>query len=305
MVLEECLESFKHQKMVDGIGDNSIKNYDATLSLFIRSIGPDLPVSALSLDQVQAYIVSLRKTGISKATMASYIRNIKIFLRWLSEEEYVDFPYYKIKVPRSPKKNVRQYSDQDIALVLSLVSSSEEWIRWRNIAIIVLMLDTGLRQLEVCRIDKSVVHFDSGRIMITGKGDKDRVVKMGQFTSNIIKRYLQECPFKDTKHLFCGRRGDRLTGNTIRIFMYHLQEQLPFHFSSHKLRHNFATNFTVDQYVRTGSCDELTLQILMGHSDSKTTQRYIHLGKEFIAANNSYSHLDGISRNLLKEAIGE
>lgn len=303
MILNEALEEFCRQKLIDGVKKNSVHNYKATLSLFIGFLGSDLPVTAVSLAKVQDYIVSLLDCPISLATRSSYIRNIKVFMKWLTTEGYIDFPYSKIHIPRSPKKLVHMYSDDEIALILSRVQSSEEWIRRRNMAIIILMFDSGLRQAEVCSLRMYDVDFSTGIFTVYGKGDKMRRVRMGNFCISAIQYYLSECPFDNASYVFCGRRGEQLSTNAIRIFMYELQRELPFKLSSHKLRHNFATNYTIDQFNKTGTFDALSLQSLMGHSDLKTTQGYLQNARDLLVVSKEFSHVDGISRNLLEKAI--
>lgn len=78
------------------------------------------------------------------------------------------------------------------------------------------------------------------------------------------------------------------------MFVNSLSNKLPFDLSAHKLRHNFATNYILDQYKEKGKVDIYQLKALMGHSDIETTERYLHIANEIIASNNSISHLDNI-----------
>ena len=109
---------------------------------------------------------------------------------------------------------------------------------------------------------------------VTGKGDKDRFVHVGEFALMMLDEYLSMCPYKDSEYAFLGRRGHVISGNAVRLFVYRLQKKLPFELSSHKLRHNFATNFCVDSLERTGSTCVQDLGILMGHESIETTKRY-------------------------------
>lgn len=73
-----------------------------------------------------------------------------------------------------------------------------------------------------------------------------------------------------------------------------LSKKLPFDISSHKLRHNYATNYCLDQYGRNGQIDIYQLMYLLGHEEVKTTSRYLHFAYEYIATMNSISHVDHV-----------
>lgn len=292
MTLSQCLQEFLYQKRLDGIGKNSIHNYNATLSLFIRAVGSDLPVESLSYEMVTTYILGLLDSPISRATASSYIRNLKIFLRWAYIEYGLSFDPLKIKVPKSPKKNVHIYSDTEIQFIFSLAKTSVPWITARNRAIIALMLDSGLRQCEVCGLMKHDVDRERHVMKVTGKGSKDRMVPIGNVSIQLLDEYLEQCPYSDSAHVFIDRRGNKLSGNAVRLFVYRLERQLPFKFSSHKLRHNFATNFCIDNMKKKGNTCVYDLSILMGHESIETTKKYEHFAHEMIAVENSISHLD-------------
>lgn len=188
--LSEALNEFLFEKRINGLDKKSVKNYRATLSLFINAIGPDLSLGDVSLDLVRNYILDLLDSPIARATASSYIRNLKIFLRWIAENYELPFDPLKIKVPKSPKKNVHIYSDSEILKIFSMVETSVPWITARNRAIIALMLDSGLRQCEVCGLLKQDVDRESRVMKITGKGAKDRMVPLGSVSSILIDQYL-------------------------------------------------------------------------------------------------------------------
>lgn len=298
MVLGEVLEAFLLQKRIDGVEKGSIKNYQATLSLFVRAVGPDLPVESLSFDAVSNYIIHLLDGSVSRATACSYIRNVKIFLKWVAVEYSLSFNPGKIKVPKAPKKNVHIYSDTEIRYIFSQVETSVPWITARNRAIIAFMLDSGLRQAEVCGLLKSNIDRERTVVKITGKGAKDRMVSIGAVSLAFLDEYFSLCPFSDPVYVFVDRRGNMMSTNAIRLFVHRLEKKLSFPLSSHKLRHNFATNFCIDNLKKKGSSCVYDLSILMGHESIETTKRYEHFAHEIIAAENGISHLDNVWKTL-------
>lgn len=294
MTLNDAFESFLYQKQLSGLADDSVNNYRRTLSLFLASVGSDLPLSDVSLQLVEKYVLSLLNRPLSRATVSSYVRNIRIFLRWAYLEHDLPFDPAKLKVPKSPKKIVHIYSNSEIMLIFKLAQTSEHWITARNHAIIALMLDSGLRQCEICSLRMVDVDRERFLMKVTGKGSKDRFVPLGRAALAFLDVYLEYCPFPLNDTVFLNRRGNRLSGNAVRLFVYRLQKQLPFKLSSHKLRHNFATNFCIDQMNEKGQTCVYDLSILMGHESIETTKKYEHFAHEIIAASNSISHLDNV-----------
>ena len=274
MTLQESFDEFLYTKEVDGLKDGSIHNYRITIGYFLDAMGAGTPLNLLELKKVQEYVKKCLDGHIARATAASYVRNTRIFLDWCFREyeNELQFNPKKIKKSKSPKRNPYIYGDREIALILEMVKTSEPWITARDR--IVLMLDSGLRQAEVCGLKLVNIDRDRHVMKVTGKGDKDRFVHVGEFALMMLDEYLSMCPYKDSEYAFLGRRGHVLSGNAVRLFVYRLQKKLPFELSSHKLRHNFATNFCVDSLERTGSTCVQDLGILMGHESIETTKRY-------------------------------
>lgn len=294
MTLQEAMEDFLFSKKLAGLEAGSIKNYRATLSLMVSFVGPETPLESVSYSAVTKYILSVYDKPVSKATASSYIRNIRIFFRWASVEHGISFDPLKIKVPKSPKRNVHIYSDSEIRLIFSLVDTSVPWITARNRAIVALMLDSGLRQFEVCGLLYENIDRERQVMKVSGKGAKDRVVPLGRMSAEFLNDYRKKCPYIDSPYVFLDRRGGKLSPNAVRLFVYRLENQLPFKLSSHKLRHNFATNFCIDNMRTKGNTCVYDLSILMGHESIETTKKYEHFAHEIIAAENNISHLDGV-----------
>lgn len=299
MTLECAFKEFILSKKLQNLSSETIKDYDNMISIFLRFVGPQTRLGSLTKDMVNDYILSVLDKGLSKATVASYIRNMRIFLTWISrdmseDEETLSFDPKKIKVPKTPKKNVHIYSATEIQYLLDSVCTSVPWLTARNRCILALMLDSGIRQCEVCTLLKSNVDFERMTLMVTGKGAKQRLVPLGYMSMQFIRHYYELCPYDDMDYVFLDRLGKPLTGNAVRLFVNRLKHSLPFDLTSHKLRHNFATNFCVDNLKISGNTHVYDLSILMGHESIETTKRYEHFAHELIAVENTISHLDKV-----------
>ena len=292
MMLQEAMDDFLFQKQLAGLSPKTVISYKESISLLVRFMGTDTDLSKVTYAEVSKYIMHLYKRPLSRATVSTYVRNIRIFLRWVYIEYELPFDPQKIKVPKSPKKIVHIYNDTEIKEIFALIHTSEPWITARNRAVVALMLDSGLRQSEICHLLTN--NLDRSRMVmkVTGKGAKDRIVPLGNFALALLDDYFSQCPYKDNPYVFCTRRGQALTNNAVRLFVNRLQHKLPFDLSSHKLRHNFATNYCIDHVRQTGKTDVYDLSILMGHESIETTKKYEHFAHEIIAAENNISHLD-------------
>ncbi len=194
----------------------------------------------------------------------------------------------------NPKKQLQVYSDDEIQQIFQAVSTPVPWMKARNRAIISLMSDSGLRQGEVSSLRRLDVSFCPPRLLVHGKGDKDRFVPLGNISSGLLREYFDLCPFPSEDYVFLSESGDPLSRNAIRLFVSRVSKKLPFQVSSHKLRHNFARNYCLDKMESGGQFDAYTLKTLMGHESISTTERYVHCEVELLAVKSSISHLDKI-----------
>lgn len=289
MKIRTAFDHFLEYKKASGLSRESLDAYFFHCLYFIRVFG-GLEVDSLDQAMISAFQVALLECSLSSATKSSYIRSVRVFLRWLSTEYDVNYDYYKIKVPRMPKRQIRLYSEQDLQLIFDSIRARPSWVQLRNRALFALLVDSGIRRAEAVSLLRADVDFDNFRLLVTGKGDKQRYVHFGDLTASLMKSYLLSCPESDL--VFVSVRGGRLSENAISQMFHDLQDRLPFKLSPHKLRHNFATNYCLDQYDRGQSVDPFLLQSLMGHEDLKTTQRYLHQAQDLIAVRSCPSHLD-------------
>ena len=294
MLLTEALDEFIFERRIRGLSAKTISDYEEFVKPFIRFVGEKMTVERLTQKAIQQYMLLLFDRKLSKATVSTYIRHIRVFLSWAASGREVKYDIKKIPLPKTGKKQVHLYSDDEIRLIFDTITAESEWLTIRNKACVALMLDSGLRRGEVC--GAKIADYDKERqlLTVTGKGDKTRIVPVGSFSKKYIDQYLELCPFKDSEYLFVDRRGNPVSGNALKLLMQKLSQKLPFDFSCHKLRHNFATNYCLDMYEQKGHMDAYSLQILLGHEDLKTTMRYIHHATSIVASQAHLSHLDKI-----------
>lgn len=293
MTIKESFDKFILSRRLADLSEKTISDYNQFVTPFIVQIGQERSFSSLTQEDIDRYIETVIRRTISKSTKATYIRHVKIYLNWCSKEFEVSYDASKIKVPKTPKKEVRIYSNDEVALIFENISAETEWLTLRNKCIVALMYDSGLRQSEVCSIKLNNFSSDHTKLSVLGKGSKERLVPLGRLTIAFLKQYLALRPH-ETEYAFVTKHGDILTCNSIKLMISRLDEDLPFSISSHKLRHNFATNYCIDQFETKGNVDIYSLMYLLGHENIETTKRYLHFAMEIIATKNHVSHLDNI-----------
>lgn len=291
MTVQQAFENFIRSRKLSGCTEKTIECYKSFCKPFIAFVGADSDISSLNHHLYNAYIETLYERPIAQSTRATYVRHFKAFVRWVGDDYDLDLEYKKIKTIKTPKKIVHIYSLEEIQLIFSSIDIETEWIRIRNQCIIALMLDSGLRRSEVCAIQRVDIDNYTNTLKIHGKGNKERLVPIGKFSQNLMQHYEALCPHHQTS-FFVNIHGDPLTNNAVKQFMSKLGRKLPFEFSAHKLRHNFATNYCIDHLEKNGQVDIYALMILMGHEDVNTTERYLHFARQIIASRNTISHLD-------------
>lgn len=274
--------------------EKTITNYIDVVTMFDNVVCPN-DYCKICFRDIEKFQKHLTTRNISTATKGTYLRHIKAFVHWLGEYEYISEKelYKRIKIPKMPKKNVKIYSDVEIKQIFESVNVESAWLTARNKLVLSLMLDSGLRQNEVCSIKNKDIDIVGGILNVHGKGNKDRLVPIGILTLKYLKEYQVACPY-ESEHLLLNRNGKDLTNNAVKVFINKMKKELGFEFSSHKLRHNFATNYLLDHYNKYGYFDTYTLMILLGHEEISTTDRYVHFVKQYIATRQRVSHLDKV-----------
>lgn len=148
---------------------------------------------------------------------------------------------------------------------------SEAWVAARNVAILTLLYGAGLRISEALSLNRSALPLAEA-IIITGKGNKQRVVPILPEARDAIDAYVRLCPFGAVKEdpVFFGARGKRLHPRIVQGLMQHLRRSLglPESATPHALRHAFAT------HLLAAGGDLRAIQELLGHASLSTTQRY-------------------------------
>jgi len=236
------------------------------LARLLQAIG-DQPVRALTDgSQLRSFMASLRcqdSRPYSPAFLDQAYRTLHSFWAWCVQQEFcAQNPMDRVRRPRVPQRKSPRLTLEQVDRLLQVVAT-DGWYPERNLAMVCLMVDSGLRRAEVIRLKVTDVDLIHGVATVYGKG-KEREVPLGQMTLWTIQRYLAVRPDGDA--LFVSRRGNPLTTGGLHTLMYRLKEKTGIPgLRCHLLRHTFA-----NWYIANGGSLR-RLQMILGHSDIHTT----------------------------------
>jgi site-specific recombinase XerD len=211
----------------------------------------------------------------SHSTVRHYFVVLSCFFNWVVEEGFVEEnPMAKIKVAKSKPKVVVPFSSEEISRMLEICDYDYEhnakFLGSRNRAIILVLLDTGIRLSELIGMKVGDINNDTGYIRVLGKGGKERVVRMGKVARKALWRYLMYRTNKDTQELWLTEEGKPLHNSGVQSLVKRLKERAGINGNGnvHRFRHTFALSF-----LRTDK-NVFNLQYLLGHSDLDMVRRY-------------------------------
>lgn len=265
---------------------NTIEAYISDIQQFTNFLLPgiedknliDKELLEVKFQTIQAYINFLYSAGIQARSQAREISALRSFYRYLVYEKLIiEDPTQLIELPKISKKLPEVLSVTEIEKMIAQVDLSKAEGE-RNKAIVEIMYGCGLRVSEVIGLKISQLHFEENYIRVIGKGNKERLIPIGQTAIDAIMAYLEgsRTKVKIKKGmegiLFLNRRGSALTREMIFIIIKQLAllAGIEKNISPHTLRHSFAT------HLIEGGADLRAVQDMLGHESITTTGVHPH-----------------------------
>jgi integrase/recombinase XerC len=248
-----------------GLGEATRRAYRFDLEPFaawLEKRGAELDdVDARLFSDYSADLVRGRPRRLAPATIARRLAAARSLIRFALGAEHVPdvqlSPRRRRRLPQAPKLD-------ELERTLAALGG-EEPLQLRNRALVELVYSAGLRSQEAVDLDLADVDFDAETVHVHGKGDKERIVPLGEEAAYRLGLYLRDGRPKlvtgAQNALFVSARGRRLDTSTLRRLVPH----------PHRLRHAFAT------HLLEGGADLRVIQELLGHSSLSTTQVYSHV----------------------------
>ena len=271
-------------RLEKSLSKNSIEAYERDvlkLKSFSEISSPPLSPTQISQKEIRLFIKWITELGLSATSQARILSGLKAFFEFLViEKEIKEDPMEFIEAPRIGRKLPDVLSIEEMENILSSIDMSRK-DGHRNRALLELLYSCGLRVSELVEAKISQVYFDEGFIRVIGKGNKERLVPVGDVALNFLTHYIKG----DRVHLniqpghedyiFLNLRGKRLTRMTVfNVIKEHVVKcGIPKSISPHTFRHSFATHL-----VEAGA-DLRAVQEMLGHASITTTEIYTHLDR--------------------------
>jgi site-specific recombinase XerD len=278
--LRDLIDEYFAALKVANRSPRTIDWYRDNLLEFVRFAerdGRSATLGDLQAPVVRRWLLSLqsRPRRLAPSSVAGRVRTLKAFGTWVASElDLASNPLRAVPLPRVPEQLVPSLRDPEIIALLRAVEGSRDPERDR--AILLLLLDTGVRVSEAAGLRVGDVDLAEGRCRVFGKGGRERVVPIGRRARKALRAWLtHRRGIRVDDPLFAGPGGNRLTPRGLYQLVHRLaaRAELQTRCSPHVLRHTFARSFL------TNGGDVFSLQRILGHSPSsiQVTRRYVTL----------------------------
>jgi integrase/recombinase XerD len=286
---ERWLKQFvQHLRRERGLADASVSAYEHDVRRYIHFVQHQLHLAgpeAVDIEAMHSFLLDLtHQFGLNDFSLARNLVAVRNFHQFLFEEQLV--PTNVASLMDTPKLRRKIPVVLSIAEVQALLEAipPEPPLGLRNRAMLELLYSSGLRVSELVNLEVAQLFMDEGFVRVVGKGNKERLVPMGQTAVSFISQYWaevrsQQLPdAKSQAKLFLNRRGGGLTREMAFLIVRDAARwaQLDHKVSPHTLRHSFAT------HLIEGGADLKAVQDMLGHESITTTEIYIHLDKHFL-----------------------
>lgn len=265
-----------------GLSDNTRSAYLADTGRLITYLSDaGVTLRDVTLETLQNFVATLYDLGIATRSQARIIAGVRSFFKFMRLEGFLDSdPSALLEIPRIGRRlpevlTVEEIDDMIAAIDMTTAEGQ------RNRAIIETLYGCGVRVSELVNLEISKVYFDEQFVVVTGKGNKERIVPISEVALNEISAYIRESRSRlrikpgEDHILFLNRSGHRLTRVMVFYIVKRLAELAGVRkvISPHTLRHSFAT------HLLEGGANLRAIQQMLGHESIATTEIYIHIDR--------------------------
>ncbi len=280
---EELVDRFLDAIWMErGLSQNTLGAYRADLMTLGRWLAEhDKSIDKANKADLLEFIAGRVEGGAKPRSTARQLSSFRRFFRYIMREGLRDVdPTADIQMPRIGRSLPKTLSEEEVDMLLS-APNTDEPLGHRDRAMLELLYATGLRVSELINLKQSQINFNQGVLRIVGKGDRERLIPLGDESQRWLKDFIDGPRMeilleRQTDYLFPTRRGDRMTRQAFWHIIKRYAEKAGVRkkMSPHSLRHAFAT------HLLNRGADLRVVQLLLGHSDLSTTQIYTHVARE-------------------------
>lgn len=267
----------------------------------------------LSVDLVRDFVLHLQtrrkwpdrqchlaEQNLRAISVQTYVRALRGFFNWIYREGYTrENILANLRPPKAPRTLAEVLRDEEVGRILACVDPETSWGS-RDSAMLIVMLDTGLRLSEVANLAMANAHLDEGYLKVMGKGAKERMVPIGGVAQKALLRYVYKFrpePLNASEDtLFLTPEGRAMSANGVQMVIRRLALKSGVkRLHPHLCRHTFATN-----YLMNGG-DVFTLQQILGHTTLEMVRRYVNLASAHVRVQHrKFSPMDRMRLSISK-----
>jgi len=266
-----------------GLSQNTLDSYRSDLEQFSSWLEKNnLSYIKTSKKEILSYLSFLFQKGLGSKTVARKLSSLKSFFRYLVFKSIIpNDPSSEVETPKLLKSIPKSISEKEVEALLAAPDEKTD-IGLRDKTMIETLYSCGLRISELTNLELLNLNLRQGVIRVIGKGQKERLVPMGDQLIGLLELYISSSRKnllnkRNSDFLFLSKRGQRMTRQSFwhRIKHYCLASGFePDKISPHVLRHAFAT------HLLNNGADLRVVQLLLGHSDLNTTQIYTEVARQ-------------------------
>lgn len=288
MIKYSYLKEFRtYLKLERGLSGNSVDAYINDVKKLIEYYDiskKEITVKEIDHAELVRFFSWINELGMLPNTQARVISGLKAYFSYLLLEDIIaDDPSSLLESPKISRKLPDILNIEEINLLIEAIDASKPE-GMRNKAILEVLYGCGLRVTELITLRISDLNFESEYIKVVGKGNKERIIPIGQDAIKYIDIYLTEVRVHlDIKkgnedYIFLNRLGTQLSRISVFTIIKALAEKIGLKksISPHTFRHSFAT------HLIEGGADLRAIQEMLGHSSITTTEIYTHLDRDYL-----------------------
>lgn len=263
---------------------NTVNSYISDINIFLEYLHiQKLNYKDVNHEVIRSYLKYLDEKKYKNSSINRILSSLNDYYNYLTKCKVTKYNYFEdINRPRKEKRLPNFINYSEYMSLLAIVEKEEnEFLKARNLLLLEILFDTGLRVSEVVNIEINNINKKEQSIKVLGKGNKERIVYYGDYAKNYLEDYLnlrRNINIVDKEYLFLNKNYTRLTRRGVEYLISDISKKalLRQKISPHTLRHSFATE------MLNNGCDIRSVQELLGHKSLSTTGIYTHVTNEVV-----------------------
>jgi integrase/recombinase XerD len=285
-IIAEYLSFLKIEK---GLQSNTLTAYEHDLKRYLSFLKHTRSIEraeVIDVHHIEEFLQELKVIGLAVSSMARNISSVRSFHDYLVMEQYATAnPAEIIEIPRSARKLPEILSADEISAMIDVFSDEDNPAFIRNKAILELLYSAGLRVSELTTLTLDQLYFEIGFLRVIGKGNKERLVPIGNLAREAVELYLNsvrpvfyKSSDRSKNAVFLNQRGTPISRMSVWNFVQDAAKKAAISKKVHPhiFRHSFAT------HLLEGGADLRSVQEMLGHVSITTTEIYTHVDRSFL-----------------------